>query len=240
MFKVTKGIKANKHFIKTRTKQICKWLCDHGLTKKEAKRLVIFARENIILRVFLNLINLEDKNKKTFTLEIIYITLYSKIMQRNLVAKETKESKIENLKIIKLIETLVPYGEKMICEKINYEKLLFNEVKSFSSFNDEIINKRKNFYFSEIGYLFAGISDTNKDLFYKYGYLLSMYLATYFESDVDKKNRTFNNFFFKLKLNEILNETTKEICPFYFNSLIIKINKWLGKYSSNFNFKEGA
>ncbi|ATZ18327.1 hypothetical protein [Mesoplasma melaleucae] len=240
MFKVTKEIKANKHFLKARTKQINKWLYDHGLTKREAKRLVKFARENIILRIFLNLLDLEGKNKKSYILEIIYITLYSNVMQRSLEIKETKESKIEYLKIIKLIESLMPHSEDNIFEKINYEKIIFNDIKDFSSFNDEILDKRKNFYFTEIGYLFSTISDNNKELFYKYGYLLSMYVVTYFESDMEKKNETFNNFFFKLKLNDTLNETTKEISPFHFNGLIIKINKSLTKYSRTFKFKDGA
>ncbi|AVN60623.1 hypothetical protein CG007_03360 [Mesoplasma entomophilum] len=240
MFKITKGIKKQNHFIKSRSKEINNWLMEHGISKKEAKKLVIFAQENIILKVFLNLISLEGKNKRKFITEIIYIVLYSRLLYTNLDGAETKEVKIEKIKITKIIETLLPTSTNRSIIKVNYEKEVFNDIKNFSSFSDEIINKRKHFYYSAIGTIFSKISDDNGDSFYKYGYLLSMYVITYFESDFEININTYNNFLFKLKLNDLLSESTKEISPFYFNSIISKVNKWLTKKSKMFEFKEGA
>ncbi|ATZ21868.1 hypothetical protein [Mesoplasma tabanidae] len=240
MFKVSKSIKGQKHFIKSRKNEINSWLMEHGISKKEAKRLVIFAQENIILKLFLNLIAFEGKNRKNYTNEIIHIVLYSRLLYTNLDSAETKEIKIEKIKITKIIETLLPAIENNDILKINYEKEAFNEIKSFSSFSDEIINKRKHFYYAKIGIIFSKISDNKIDSFYKYGYLLSMYVITYFESDFEANINTYNNFLLKLKLNDWLSETTKQISPFYFNSIISKTNKWLTTKSKMFKFKEGA
>ncbi|AAT75984.1 unknown protein [Mesoplasma florum L1] len=240
MFKTTKSIKGQKHFIKLKSKEINIWLIEHGITKKEAKVLVEFAHENIILKVFLNLISLEGKNKNHFINEMIHIILYSRLLYTNLDAAETKQIKIEKLKITKIIETILPSIQSNVDFKINYEKELFNRIKTFSNFSDEIINKRKHFYYSEIGKIFSKISDDKADAFYKYGYLLSMYIITYFESDFEEKINTYNNFLFKLELNDLLCETTKDISPFYFNSIISKLNNWLTSKSKMFRFKEGA
>ncbi|ASZ09399.1 hypothetical protein CK556_03540 [Mesoplasma chauliocola] len=240
MFKMTKGIKAHKHFIKSRKKHINKWLKEHGLTDKEAKDFASFTKENILLKVYLNIVIFEGKNRKNFVKEMIYITLYSRILYQGLEQIETKKSQIEKIKLSKIIENLTLDHSEFAFEKINFEKEIFNQVKEFSSFNDEILNKRRNFFYQEIGLLFSKITEEKKQIFYAYGYLLSLYVITYFETDIEQKNNTFNNLLFKLRVNEALCDFTKEVNEFHFNTLIAKINRWLKVKSKSFSFKEGG
>lgn len=219
--KKEKRIKSHQIYIKSHKAGIKKIMEEKDFTSKEVKQILRYSSKNILLRLFLNVVTMENKFKNDFKNEIALILIVSRTINLNISKIDQKiKSKFKNQinRIKKDFHIKIDIDiETKILKELNNPKI--------QMFHSEFINHHE--WYKYIGNIFALISDNKKEFLYKYGYLMSMFLLISFEYKINDPGEMFDVFLLKLKTNSHLNKATMNVSPTKFNSLIVKTNLWL-------------
>ncbi|WP_031542255.1 hypothetical protein [Mesoplasma photuris] len=206
--------------IRYKKKEYKNFLKYNQIDGKDFPKLTKLEKQDLTIRNFIYLLQISGQDKENFSDEknILRTTthfLYSKFKGENhddffnLISNYNKSlgSEIINLNIEN--------------ENINKLNLKFSESElKILNFNE---------VYMCVGNIFSKLNIDKKPLYYKFGYLLSMYinLTHYINFYVDVTNSDL--FILKIKIYEELINHLSTITPEYFNLIIIKNNKKLAK-----------